>query len=95
LQSLSKVEINELKSLKNPPEGIKLLMQGVCYVLGVEPIKSKAKDGVTIIRDFWAASIGKSILGNPKLIEILSEFDSTSITTVSTSLLISLFYRKQ
>lgn len=85
LQSLSKGEINEMKSLKNPPYALKLLMEGVCLALGLEPVKTKAKDGVTIVKDYWALAVGKNVLGNPRLVEILSQFDSTSITTVSRS----------
>lgn len=83
LQSLSKADINELKSLKNPPTAIKLLMEGVCLALGIEPIKTKAKDGVTIVKDYWTVATGKIVLGNPRLVEILSAFDSTAITSVS------------
>ena len=66
------MEINELKSLKNPPAAVKLLIQGICIVMGVEPQKYKARDGVTMIQDYWASAIGKSVLGNPRLIETLS-----------------------
>lgn len=83
MQSLSKIEINELKALKNPPNAVKLLMEGVCLVMGVEPIRFKAKDGVTILNDYWSASTGKSVLGNARIVEILSALDSTTITTVS------------
>lgn len=85
LQSLSKGEMNELKSLKNPPQAIKLLMEGVCLALGLEPVKTKAKDGVTIIKDYWTLATGKNVLGNPRLVEILSQFDSRSITSVSSN----------
>ena len=40
--------------------------------MGVEPLRYKGKDGVTIIKDFWQAALGKSVLGNPRLVEILS-----------------------
>ena len=82
LQSLSKLEMNELKSLKNPPAPVKLLMEGVCQVLGVEPSKFKAKDG-SLVKDYWAAAIGKNLLGNPRFVETLSTFDSTTLSPVS------------
>ena len=81
LQSLSKIDINELKSLKNPPQALKLLMEGVCLVMAVEPAKFKDKDGITMHNDYWSSAIGKLVLGNPKLIEKLSAFDSTTIKT--------------
>jgi dynein heavy chain len=64
--------MNELKSLKNPPQAIKLLMEGVCIALGVEPMRTKAKDGATILKDYWPVATGKAVLGNPRLVEILS-----------------------
>ena len=58
-------------------------MEGVCLALGIEPVKSKSKETGTIIKDYWAAATGKLVLGNPRLVEILSAFESTAITTVS------------
>jgi len=57
-------------------------MEGVCLAMGVEPMRYKAKDGVTILKDYWASATGKSVLGNPRLIDILSAMDSTTITPV-------------
>lgn len=59
LQNLSKNEINELRTLKNPPSAVKLLMEGVCLLLRVEPIKFKGKDGIGFVKDYWAAATGK------------------------------------
>jgi len=48
LQQISKVDMNELKILRNPPDAIKLLMEALCVLLNVEPVKVKGKDGVTV-----------------------------------------------
>jgi dynein heavy chain, axonemal len=58
---LSKFDINELKSLRNPPNAIKLLMECICLILGVEPIKAKSKDPTaqSLDKDYWTPSIGK------------------------------------
>lgn len=85
------MEINELKSLKNPPNAVKLLMEGVCLVMGIEPVKYKAKDGVTVIKDYWTAAVGKNVLGNPRLVELLTAFDSSSITPVTMASLEELY----
>lgn len=53
--------------MKNPPNAVKLLMEGVCILLKVDPIKFKAKDGVGFVKDYWAAATSKHVLGNPKL----------------------------
>ena len=67
--------MNELKSLKNAPPAIKLLMEAICVLMKIEPIRTKSKDGFTITNDYWAAATGRSVLGNPKLLEMLSKFD--------------------
>jgi hypothetical protein len=51
--------MNELKILRNPPTAVKLLMEFVVLILGLEPLKTKAKDGVTIEKDFWTVAVGK------------------------------------
>lgn len=57
-------------------------MEGVCLLLKVEPIKFKGKDGIGFVKDFWAAATGKHVLGNPKLQEILVQFDHTQLDQV-------------
>lgn len=54
-------------------------MEGVCILLKVEPIKFKAKDGIGYTKDYWAAATSKHVLGNPKLQEILVNFDHTQL----------------
>ncbi len=58
-------------------------MECVVLLLGIDPVKTKAKDGVTIEKDYWTVAVGKLVLGNPKIIDILSQFDSTKVTSVS------------
>jgi dynein heavy chain, axonemal len=72
LQNLSKYDLNELRSLRNPPQVVRLLMDCVVMLLGFDPVKSKAKDGVTVERDYWTVAVGKQVLGNSRIIEILS-----------------------
>jgi dynein heavy chain, axonemal len=57
--------------MRNPPAAIKILMECLCLILGVEPIKAKAKDG-NIEKDYWIPSVGKQVLGNARLVDILS-----------------------
>jgi hypothetical protein len=47
-------------------------MDCVVMLLGLDPVKSKAKDGVTVERDYWTVAVGKHVLGNSRIIEILS-----------------------
>ena len=75
LKQLTKIDLTELRSMRNPPAPVKLLMEGICVVLDVEPIKIKSMDGVGFIWDYWLAATGKHVLGNSKLVETLSNFD--------------------
>ena len=47
-------------------------MDCVVMLLGFDPVKTKAKDGVTVERDYWTVAVGKQVLGNSRIIEILS-----------------------
>ena len=54
-------------------------MEGMCILLQIEPIKVRSKDGIGFSNDYWLSSTGKYLLGNPKLIENLSNFDINTI----------------
>lgn len=41
-------------------------MESVCVAMGVEAAKYKAKDGVTMIKDYWTAATSKRVLDNPR-----------------------------
>ena len=84
MQNLSKNDIGELKALRNPPKAVKLLMEAVCILMNVEPVKIKSKDGLGFVRDYWLAATGKHVLGNQRLLEILTNFDHTNLNMVIT-----------
>lgn len=69
LNNLSKYDINELKTLRDPPKALKLLMQAFCILCDIDPVKVKARDGSGMMNDYWLAATGKYFLGNPKLID--------------------------
>lgn len=52
-------------------------------ILSVDPIKAKSKDPTVqaLEKDYWTPSVGKQVLGNPRLIDTLSQFDSTSMNS--------------
>jgi len=49
---------------------VELAMQAVCMLLDVSPAPRKSKNGKTEL-SWWQASIGKEVLGNPRLPELL------------------------
>lgn len=67
--------MTELRSMRNPPNAVRSLMESICILLDVEPIKIKSMDGIGFIWDYWLAATGKHVLGNPKLIEKLTKLD--------------------
>jgi dynein heavy chain len=67
--------------MKKPPRVIKLILQAVCILLNVSPIRKRAKDGVGYKDSYWMAALSKDVLGNPRLPDILVEYDRNKLTT--------------
>jgi len=67
VQSLSKYDIAELRSMQKPPKAIKLILKTVCILLGVEPVRKRSKKTGEDKFSYWAAAQGPEILGNPSL----------------------------
>lgn len=74
LEVLDKKQIELLKSMKNPPLAIKMVMQALCLILDPNP-KEKVKNPETLKleTDWWAASI--RLLNNSKLLDDLLNYD--------------------
>jgi dynein heavy chain len=75
---LDKNKLTELKTMMNPPLAVKLVMQGVCLLIDPQP-KEKVKNEKTLKMetDWWAASV--RLLGNPKLLNNLVDFDKENV----------------
>jgi len=79
LQTLSKSDIVEVKAMKKPPPGVRLTMEAVSILMGVKPKKVPNHDGKGKIDDYWEAA-QKQLLGDPKFLQRLVEFDKDSIS---------------
>ena len=77
LKSLTKAHITEMKSMKTPPSGVKLVMEGVCILFEVKPVKVPAPDGKGKIDDYWEPS--KKVLGDVNFLQKLFDFDKDNI----------------
>ena len=68
LNTLTKGDITEVKSMKNPPSVVKLVMESVCHMLGVKPKKVQDPTNPSKkVDDYWEGSqklLGES--GAPK-----------------------------
>jgi dynein heavy chain len=78
LKSLNRNDIVEVKSMGSPPAGVKLVMETVCIMMKVPPVK-KADDSGKKIDDYWEPS-KKTLLADPtKFLESLFSYDKDAI----------------
>uniref|UniRef100_T1JEJ0 Dynein axonemal heavy chain 7 n=1 Tax=Strigamia maritima TaxID=126957 RepID=T1JEJ0_STRMM len=80
LNTLTQNDITIVKSMKNPPQGVKLVMEGVCILKGVKPERVPDPTGSgKMIEDYWGPS--KRLLGDMKFLENLLAFDKDNISS--------------
>ena len=77
LKVLKKSDVVEVKSMKSPPEGVVLVMEAVCIMMGVKPEKKKV-DGVTKV-DYWDAA-KRNLLNDMRFLQNLIEYDKDNIS---------------
>ncbi|KAJ0395885.1 hypothetical protein P43SY_002016 [Pythium insidiosum] len=79
LQTLTKGDITEIKAMKKPPDGVKLVMEAVCMMMGVPPVKMKDPNGGTKkIDDYWGPA-QKVLLNDTRFLQNLLEYDKDNI----------------
>ena len=60
--------------MKNPPSGVKLVMEAVCILKGVKPDRIPDPSGSgKKIEDYWGPS--KKLLGDLKFLQSLRDYD--------------------
>ncbi len=70
LKVLDKKQIDLLKTMKKPPNVIRVVMKALCLLIYPKPDqKFKNPDTLKIQVDWWAASM--KVLNNPKLLDQL------------------------
>ncbi|XP_048589777.1 dynein axonemal heavy chain 3-like isoform X2 [Nematostella vectensis] len=75
LDTLKQQDITLVKSMTNPPAGVRMVMEAVCILKGVKAEK-KNVDGKQI-EDYWASS--KKLLSDMKFLEGLKVYDKDNI----------------
>ena len=80
LDTLKPADITIVKSMKNPPGGVKLVMAAVCVMKDVKPdkINDPAGTGQKIL-DYWGPS--KKLLGDMSFLNSLKIYDKDNIGT--------------
>lgn len=67
LNTLTAADITIVKTMKNPPIGVKIVMEAVCILKGIPPKG----------QDYWPAA--KTLLSNMKFLDVLLTFDKDNI----------------
>ncbi|XP_057653134.1 dynein axonemal heavy chain 3 [Diorhabda carinulata] len=77
LNTLKPADITVVKSMKNPPSGVKLVMEAICVMKQVKPERRPDPSTGKMVEDFWASSV--KILGDMKFLENLKSYDKDNI----------------
>ncbi|CAH1130366.1 unnamed protein product [Ceutorhynchus assimilis] len=77
LNTLTPADITIVKTMKNPPKGVKLVMEAVCILKDIKPDKLPLPSGIGTYDDYWGPS--KKVLGDMKFLENLINFDKDNI----------------
>ncbi|KAL3161683.1 hypothetical protein ABBQ38_008782 [Trebouxia sp. C0009 RCD-2024] len=78
LNTLTKNDITEVKSMKNPPSIVKLVMESVCHMLGVKPKKVQDPSNPSKkVDDYWEGS--QKLLGESGFLQKLQTYDKDNI----------------
>ncbi|XP_021265333.1 dynein heavy chain 12, axonemal [Numida meleagris] len=78
LDTLKPSDISIVKSMKNPPSGVKLVMAAVCVMKDIKPEKIPDPSGTGVkILDYWGPS--KKLLGDMNFLRDLKEYDKDNI----------------
>jgi dynein heavy chain len=79
LDTLKQSEISVLKVMKSPPAGVKLVMEAICIMKDVKPVKIPDPNGSgKKIEDYWGPS--KALLSDMKFLESLKIYDKDNIS---------------
>ncbi|KAK7111861.1 dynein axonemal heavy chain 3-like isoform X2 [Littorina saxatilis] len=78
LNTLKPADITMVKSMKNPPPAVKLVMESVCVMLSIKSERKPDPGGSgKMIEDFWGPS--QKLLGDMKFLDRLKQYDKDNI----------------
>ncbi|XP_044735429.1 dynein axonemal heavy chain 1-like [Chrysoperla carnea] len=81
LKQLNKNDITEVKAMKHPPTGVVKVMETVCIIDDVKPIRKPGEKIGTKVNDYWPPA--QALLSDPqKFLDKLAKFDKTRLTQV-------------
>jgi dynein heavy chain len=77
LKSLSKGDIGEIKAMKSPPKGVKLVMEAVCIMFDLKPDRVTSEDGKSKVNDYWKPA--QKLLSDMRFLQNCFEYDKDNI----------------
>ena len=77
LDTLTKNDITEVKGMKSPPKGVKLVLEAVCILKGVKPTRIKDPQSGKMVDDYWQSSL--KMLMESDFLESLRSYDKDNI----------------
>lgn len=77
LNTLKPADISLVKSMKNPPEGVKLVMAAICVMMNIQPDRVNEPSTGKKVLDYWPPS--KRILSDMKFLDYLRDYDKDNI----------------
>ncbi|KAK6624385.1 hypothetical protein RUM44_011244 [Polyplax serrata] len=78
LNTLKPADITVVKSMKNPPYGVKLVMESICVMKQIKPERKPDPGGSgRMIEDYWGPS--QKLLGDLKFLDSLKAYDKDNI----------------
>ncbi|XP_030747452.1 dynein heavy chain 3, axonemal isoform X2 [Sitophilus oryzae] len=77
LDTLKPQDITLVKSMKNPPFGVKLVMEAICIMRQVKPERKPDLTTGRMVEDFWGPSV--KLLGDMKFLDHLKAYDKDNI----------------
>lgn len=77
LNILKPTDITLVKSMKNPPEVVKLVMAAVCVMKGVPPDRINDPTTGKKVQDYWGPS--KRLLGDMQFLQTLKDYDKVNL----------------
>eukprot|EP00698_Gefionella_okellyi_P021809 TRINITY_DN713_c0_g3_i1.p1 TRINITY_DN713_c0_g3~~TRINITY_DN713_c0_g3_i1.p1 ORF type:complete len:2250 (-),score=595.98 TRINITY_DN713_c0_g3_i1:82-5835(-) len=78
LDTLKPADISVVKTMKHPPDGVKLVMEAVCVLMGVAPVKVTDPTTMKKEEDYWPSSV--RILGDTNFINLLKALDKDNVS---------------
>lgn len=78
LDTLKPQDISMVKSMKNPPGAVKLVMEAICIMKNVKPARIKDPSGSgKMVEDYWGPAL--KMLGDPHFLQGLKTYDKDNI----------------